>query len=120
MTGWGEPLNQARDRQARRDRARAAAERRARDTASLSRALEATGPGACPWCFASAIADWDYGQDRPVVWVDHDRRCLGPTSKWHRRCASDWLLALLRLHGYGIGDYLEDGLARHRTMRVPA
>jgi hypothetical protein len=98
-----------------RDRVRA--ERRARDTARLSAVLRDIGPGACPWCYAAAVTDWDYEQDRPLIWVEHDRRCLGPSSRWHRRAASDWLMALLRLHGYGVADYGDEGLARHRTVR---
>jgi len=55
-----------------------------------------------------------------VVDVVHDRRCLGPTSRWHKRACSDWLLALLRYHGYGLADYGHDYLARHRTIRITA
>ena len=101
-------------------------ERQARETSRLDRALARIGPGGCPWCSAALFSDWDYPRDRPFVDAVHDRRCLGPSSRWHRRVASEWLLAQLKVHGYGVSDYAVgdnddyDHLARHRTVRAPA
>ena len=97
-----------------------AVERQARETAALDRAIRRIGANGCPWCYSALSSGYDYKQDRPIVLVDHDRRCLGPSSRWHKRVASDWLLALLKVSGYGVADYLEEGLARHHTAKAPA
>jgi hypothetical protein len=99
---------------------RARAERAARETARLDRALARIGPGGCPWCYSALFSAWDYSRDRPGVHVNHDRRCLGPSSGWHKRVATDWLLAMLDVNGFRVADYGEDGLARHHTARAPA
>ena len=106
------------------DYARVRAERRARETQRLDHALGKIGNRGCPWCKPALFSDWDYAHDRPEVDAEHDQGCPGPSDSWHKRGASNWLLAWLDFYGYRVSDYAVgdndeyNHLARHHTAKA--